>query len=178
MRQLAEHTTHELYSRIAHRYRTKRDARLRAHALARGDGPMKQQIQYCARGLSLACQRIGLLDLTQDLPLTDHQGIQARSHPKQMIDALFIFIGIQIFADILLVARKVEQELPHGFKSFSGIIHHRIELTAIAGGQHCRLIDLIVFMQMPEPAADVLTRDRKPLAHRHRCRFMIESQNH
>ena len=101
----------QFHRRITYGYGVELDAGFRTHPLARSNRPMEKRIEHRARGARLPAHGIGLFDLRKDLSLPQYQRIQAGGYTKQMLNTILIGIVIKIFVDILLIARKIEEEL-------------------------------------------------------------------
>ena len=135
----------KLDCRIAHRYRAIGDARLRPHALARRNRTMKEQVEHRTRRPCFARNCIGFLHLRENLPLSEHQRIKARSNTEEMLDRRIINVGIEIFVQIIPALRQVVEKLPQCLAAAFVIIHGCIELRAVACGQHHQTAKTVIF---------------------------------
>ena len=61
-----------------------------------------------------------------------------------MADALLIHIFIEVLVNIFLIAREVKEELLEGGLVIFRIVHHRIDLAAVAGGEHHQFLEPII----------------------------------
>ena len=94
-----------------------------------------------------------------------------------MADTLLIHEVIQVFVEILIVARKVKEELLQRGQVFLRVIHDGVHLAAVASREHDRLVDALVVVEVREALPDGLLRYREALTYLHGGRLMIQSQN-
>ena len=173
----AEDVLRQFDRRIADGHGAPRDARLRAHALSRRNGAVKQRVQHRARRVAFECERVRLLDLREDLPLAEDERIKACRHAEEVADAFFVLVHVKVFFDVLVVSREVEEKAAHGLARVCIVRRHRVNLAAVARREHDRFKEIGILRQMLEPLADGVLRYGKPLAHIHGRRLMIQSQN-
>ena len=82
---------------------------------------------------------IGAADLTQHLLLADHRGVQTRCHREQMLDSGLGIADVGVLGQIAHRHTGVLSEhLTDHRKTAVECIDYRIDLDAVAGGQHHR----------------------------------------
>ena len=172
----AELLARELDGGVAHRHRVVLDARLRTHALARLDRAVHERVEHGARRARLARERVGLLDLREDLPLAEHERVEARGDAEQMADAVLVHVGIEIRVDVFLVAREVEKELLERREVVRRRLDDGVDLAAVAGREHDGLVHAVVVAEVREPLPHGALGDCELLAHRDGRRLMIQSE--
>ena len=136
---------------------------------------MEERIEHGARRAGLARNRVRLLDLREDLPLAEHERIEARRHVEEMADAFLVDERVEVRVDVLVVARQVKQELLERRCIFLCIVDDGVHLAAVAGREHDGLRYPLVFVEIFQPVANGLPGNREVLAHLHRRRLMIEA---
>ena len=75
------------------------DAGLGAHALGDAEGAAHQAVQPAAERAAILGGGVGGLELSQNLRLAHHHGIQAGGHAEQMMDGLAAFVAVEVRPD-------------------------------------------------------------------------------
>ena len=77
-----------------HRHGAGADLGIGAHPLGHREGFLEQTLQRPLHRLGLLGMGVGLLDLPQDLRLSQHQGVEPAGHPHQMADRLLVLVPV------------------------------------------------------------------------------------
>ena len=138
--QAAEDLARERDRRVADRYGALAEPGVRAHPFADRERPGEELVQERAGAPRTRGQRVGLLDLAEDLRLADDQRVEAGGDPEQVPRhvgaAARIEMRLQIrLRDVVEVAHETRQVGAGGV----GVIAGDVNLGAVAGRQHDRL---------------------------------------
>ena len=129
----------QTYGSIGDTDRGRTNGGLRAHPLCHAEGPVQQAIQYRPGGTVIRRRLIGILDLTENLRLSDDHGIQPAGHAKQ------VAYGFRIAR---MVNMPIQQSRVHAVKMTEPVLQGltmvasaavNIDFRAVAGGYDQRL---------------------------------------
>ena len=101
VRKRSEDLARQLHGRIADGNRHLADACLGAHPFGHTEGAGHQAIQPAAERAAILGGSVGGLELSQNLGLADHHGIQAGGHAEQMVDGIAAFVPVKVRGDRL-----------------------------------------------------------------------------
>ncbi len=99
--QVAEDLLCQLHGGGADGHRPFGEPGLGADPLRDGDGLLDQLVQNGARGLGLEGDIEGVLELSQDLRLSQHHGVEARGHAEGVAHALGVGINVERLLQVL-----------------------------------------------------------------------------
>ena len=108
--QLAEDLARQLDRDVGDGDRVATDARLRAHALGRGQRAIAQRVEGRAQGARLLRRLVGLLDLPEDLRLADHHRLQAGRDAEGVADGLRVRVAVDDRVQLAPVAGVIAGE--------------------------------------------------------------------
>ncbi len=98
--QVAENLARQHYCRVGDRNRMFADAGAGADGLGGGEGVLEQAIENSSQAACIVSLLPGLLQLTQDLGLAEHQGVQSAGHPDQVPGDFFTLVGIEVAVEL------------------------------------------------------------------------------
>ena len=95
----AENLARQLHGRVAHRDRHLPDARFRAHALGDAEGAGHEAVEPAAHRAAILGGGVGGLELSENLGLADHHGIETGGHAEQMMNRFAAFVPVEVRPD-------------------------------------------------------------------------------
>ena len=134
---------------------------------------MEKGIQHGAGRILPTGNGVSVLYLTEDLSLTDNEGVQRAGYPEQVTDAFLVVEGIQILVNLLIAAGKVEPEPLYLLDIFLLLVHYRIDFAAVAGREDNSLVESLIQREVLQTIYYVFSGNGKPFAHFYRCGFMV-----
>ena len=116
------------------------DTRLAVHALADRQRALREFVQGAPDGVIGLGGGIGAAHLAQDLLFTDHRGVQARGDGEQVLDGGLGVADVGVLGQIAhRHAGVLRQHLADHRQAAVERLDDRVNLDAVAGGQHHRL---------------------------------------
>ena len=142
--QIPRHFRQESHRFAAHAGRPAADAGFRAGPAAGTDGRAEGLLQQRTDAAHPGRGLMGLADLSQDLGLAEHHGIEARGNQAEVAQDVEPGPQIEMRPQRLRIqTARVGQQLQHAAGHFAqavvGIIRRGIQFSAIAGGEQDQL---------------------------------------
>ena len=168
----------QLHRRGADRHRAGAEVGLGAYPLAGAHRLIEQPVEDRPDGTVFLTQPHHLLDLGEDLALSEHQAVEAGGHPQQMAHRLLVVVGEQVGAQLLhRQTGMVAEEVPDGTDALVGMAQEGVDLQPVAGAQDRSLDHLLIRPQPLEGILHGLLGDAQTLADFHRSRAMAETDD-
>jgi hypothetical protein len=161
---------------IGDRYRVFANGGFGADLLGHGERVLEKPLQRLAQRTGGRRVLIRDLGLAEYLRLAEHQRIQATRHGQQLCDRLAPSVAVQVGTQPLVVQVVLfRQPAAH---EVGGVIRagQRVDLGAIAGGDHGRFVDAVQPRQMLQRALAGFGIEYHPLADFQRRGLVAESQ--
>ena len=153
------------------------DAGLRAHPLARLDG-VAEQSRELRRGALAHGGLPGLADLAEDLALADDHRVEAGGDGEQVRDGRVVVIGVEQVGEIFGRGARVRGEERADVTDRGVEVRAaRVDLDAIAGGEHHDLEQVLACAEVVEHLRKLLLRHRHPLEQVDRRRAVVEADH-
>ena len=105
------HALCQAHRRRGERDRILADAGLRAHALGGGKGRLKQLVEPRPGTAGLMRNAVGILQLTENLRLAEHHGVESGGDAECVLDREAILMHVQTGGNVGLVAMMALQPL-------------------------------------------------------------------
>jgi len=120
---------------------------------------VQKAVQNDTGGLVFSGVAVGGLDLSQDLRLAHHHGIEAGGDPEDMADGIFAVVAVQVRLQVV-VGDMVEicQKTADTGDSPGNVAGGGIDLHPVAGGDDDPLHDPFQGAELPQRFFDVVGR--------------------
>ena len=149
-----------------------------AHTLSSADGLGQQAIENRTKRFVLLTQTHHFLHLRQDLSLSQHQAVQTRRNPHQMIHRISVVVTEKVWRKISgLQTGMAAQEIIDCRDPEIRITNEGVNLKSIAGAEDGCLKHLFIPAQRLKRRLHGLLRDAELLPDFNRCRAMTEAYN-
>ena len=156
------------------RYRTGADRGFGPHPLGNRECRLEQAVELAPGGTRNSRRLVRSLDLSEDLRLADHHGIQAGRDPEQVAHRLGPVVLVQVRAQLGRAYRAVRQQVLPQVRSCS--VMGDQELNPVAGGQDHRLAHVRPRLEGAERRGQIVRRDGNLLAQLHRRIAMVQAR--
>ena len=173
--QIRVHAPREADGRRRERDRVGADLSLGAHALGGGKGGLKQLVEPGAGAAGLVRDPVGVLQLTQNLRLAEHHGVESRGDAEGMIDRESILMHVQARGEVQVIAVMTLE--PSGTDSIRARVARPVHFRAIAGRQNHHLGDAAFLPQRAQSGDQAILVERHFLAQGDRRGLMVEPEN-
>lgn len=173
--QLGEDLLGQGHGGIGHGYRVATDVGVGADPLGGDQGVLGQALEFRTDGARAARHLPGVLDLAEDLRLTQYQGVEAGSHPHGVADGGIVMMQV---ARCLQASQVQAVVVAHPAQQLAVIASAGIavEFGAITGGKNGHFGQPEVVMQVPQGVRQLLGGESNTLPQFHRCRDVIETE--
>jgi hypothetical protein len=173
-----EDAARELDRRRADRHGLLRDASLAADALRDRERLVEAAVQHLSRRPIAAAARVLLLQLAEDLRLSDHQRVEARRDAEEVADRVAPDVRVEVRgergrADAVLV-REVRRE---GRAEPGGIGAAGDDLDAVARRHDGRFGDPLERHEASQRLVELPVREREALAQLDRGRAVVQTDD-
>jgi len=174
--EVIEDTTRQADRGIGHGNRVLADRGFGAHLLGDRERMLEQPLQLAAQPHVLARNLIGILELTENLRLAQHHGIEPRGDTHQMAGRFTLVIVIGATEQLL---RRHAMEGAQPLEQLALAIGHRyaVELGAVAGRQHRGFAHVGQGPQLRQRGLELRRREGDTLAHVDRGGLVIDTQS-
>ena len=133
--EVSEDLLGELHPGRRHRDRVGTNLSGGAHFLGHGEGPLEEVVQVHAQAARLVGLSGGLLQLAQNLGLTEHHGVQATGHAKDMSHGLGLGVLVEVMNQFPGLHLRALCKPGQGLLTRRlGLGRGQVELGAVAGG--------------------------------------------
>ena len=162
----AEDLARQFDGGIADRDRHLADAGLGAHALGDAEGAGHQAIQPAAERAAILGRGVGGLELSQNLRLADHHGIQAGGDAEEMVDGVAAFVPVEVRpdgggADGFVVGQEAVDD---GLR-VRRVLGGQGDFDAVAGGEDHGFADALARFQVGQRGGQRLLAEGQAFAH-------------
>ena len=132
--QVLEQLPCQTHRRSGHADGMRADFGRTAHLFGHGKGALKQLVQGTAQGAGVFGSAHSILELAQNLGLTQDHAVQAAGHAEGVAGHIVVVQDIGVLAQVLGVdAADVREPLQAGLQR--SLTTHPVQLRAVAGGQ-------------------------------------------
>ncbi|CAB4324122.1 unannotated protein [freshwater metagenome] len=119
-----------------------------------------------------------MTDLTEDLGLTDHGGIDSGSNAEQMLDRLRTVVHVEMIGDLLGRGEgQVGEERTEIGVGRVELLGHHIDLSAVACGEHDCLAHMLMGDHIVQCLRETGVVDRDALEQRQRHCSVVQPEN-
>ena len=171
---IREKLLRETHGRICHRHRAGADFGVGPDLLGDGKRVLEQPAELFADRAALLCLAIGVLELAQDLRLTEHHRVEPAGDPKDVPDRVVL-----LHRENRLRKRRVEVSFvvqPVVEPALAAVVAHYVKLGTVTGGQQHRLVHAFDVADPGQRPADLLPREDDLLANFHTRRVMVQPE--
>src|SRR5215831_18797867 len=178
--ELAEDAFRELYAGGGNRHRACAEFRFVADSLADLQCALKHAIENRAGRAGFMGQAVGFSNLAENLRLAEDHGVKARGHAKQVANGMAVVAVVERRAQVfrLYGVEPAEVVGQHGGGLARTLRWHAINLAAIAGGEHQRLVKYALGPQFRDRLARLIRRERHTLSDLDWSRAVVQSDQH
>ncbi len=173
----AENLARQFHRGVAHRDRHLPDAGLGAHPLGHAEGAAHQAVQPAAERSAILGRGVGGLELSQNLRLAHHHGIQAGRHAEEVMDRVAAFVAIEVRPDAGRADRFVIA--PGSCRRWLARIHRVLggqgDFHAIAGGENHGFGDALARLQIGQRRGQRFLAEGQAFAHLDRRRLVAHA---
>jgi hypothetical protein len=172
--QVRIHAPRQTDGRGGDRHRILTDASLRSHAFGRGKGGLEQFIERGAGTAGFLRHAVRILQLTQNLRLAEHHGIESRGDVEGVLDGLLFPVNVQAGSEVQSIAVMPFEPIRQVRAARgAGPVH----FGAVASGQDHDLRDPSFLPQRAQGGEQSLLAERDLFAQRDRCGLVIEAED-
>ena len=172
--EIGEHALGEPHRGERDRHRIGADARVRAHALGDRKGLLEQAFERRAQRLRVARERVGVLDLAEDLRLAQHHRFEPGRDAEQMAHGIGVRVQVKELVEALAGQLMMVLQ-PVGRRRLVAALDRAIELGAVAGRKDRGFAHARLGRELGQRRGGVLRRERDALAKRERRGQVVQS---
>ena len=160
---------------LRHRHGPLAESGLGPDAFADGERGVEQTVRQRAGVFEIVCGGVSVLDLTENLRLADDQGIESGGDAKQVTRRVRAAVDEQVrrhrvVAEAVILAHEPAEEALGPLR-----VGHRVDLRAVARGQHDQLAAEPAFRERAQRTVHPLPREVDALAQLYRCGTMADA---
>ena len=145
----------QAYGGEGHRHGAGADLGVGTHPFRHREGFLEQALQGSLHRFRLLGVGVGLLDLPQDLRLSQHQRVEPAGDPHQVAHRLLVLVAVD-GGDHLARLQLVEPLQPAQHLLPLPLLQAAVQLGSIAGGDDHRLADTRLLHQLTQGAIDAV----------------------
>ena len=162
----SENLARQLHGGVTHRYGHLADAGLGAHALGHAEGAGEQAFQPAADRAGILGGGVGGFELSQDLRLADHHGIQAGGHAEEVMDGVAALMAVEMRPDGMRADGLVigEEGIDDGAR-VGAVLGGDGDLDAVAGGEDQGFGDALARFQIGQRGGERFLAEGETFAH-------------
>src|SRR5580765_58454 len=149
-----------------------------AHTLRDSESLLHYRVEIPASAVRLLGLRPGGFDLRDDLRFAQNQRVQTRCNAENMQEGCFIQQAVEMLPLAQFQAELGRQISQYGICREAGITRPKHKLRTVAGAQHDYFFDALGSLQGHEGLEALAFADPESLAHRYRCRPVIQADDH
>jgi len=140
------------------------------------EGAGHQGVQPAAERAALFGGSVGGFELSQNLGLAHHHGIQAGGHAEQMMDGVAAFVPVEMRADALRADALLigEEGIDDGLR-VGPVVGGEGDFDAIAGGEDDGFSDSLAGLQIGQSGRQCFRPEGQALAHLNGRRFVTHA---
>ena len=137
--QVPEDALGEGHRGVGHRDRTRADVGIGAHALRHRERPLEELVEHDAERARAPGEPVCLLELTQDLGLAEHHGVEAARDPHHMAHRGVFVVHVEMAHEVAaLDAEKLAE--PAGRRILIGT-DAAVQIGSVARRENCGFTD-------------------------------------
>ncbi len=173
---VGEHGFGEAHRGEGDGYRARTDARIRADPLGDRKRVLEKALQRRIEGAGMPGDRIGILDLAENLRLAENHRFEPGGHAEQVPHGIGIVVAVEEFLDVRAMQLPMSMQ-PVEWRGLGAGFDIAVQLGAVAGREDGRFTHAGLRNQLDQGASGGVRRKRRPLAQGDRCANVIESES-